>query len=208
MSTQEAQKPTIANTSGTGRDETLRQRAVRRSNTDDTLSNTEDREKKDDPENGRDHEAGKQKKSAGHEDHVKNSKQHHHMDTGRPMLATATVGMCHCGAGCILGDIIGEWLVYGTNAAFSSPPRLQWSEMLVDFGFGFCIWQLLSVFVHRTHGWRVGTQGDFSGLQSRCAFAIVFETGLFGWMAIFQIAIFHWELTTPNCNILVDGADW
>merc|ERR1712227_1071718 len=53
------------------------------------------------------------------------------------MFATVTVGVCHCGAGCVLGDIVGEWLVYGTNAAFGSPPRLLWAEMLVDFGFAF-----------------------------------------------------------------------
>jgi hypothetical protein len=34
----------------------------------------------------------------------------------RPMFATVTVAICHCGAGCVLGDIVGEWLVYGTGA--------------------------------------------------------------------------------------------
>lgn len=35
------------------------------------------------------------------------------------MFATVTVAVCHCGAGCVLGDVIGEWLVYGTGATIN-----------------------------------------------------------------------------------------
>jgi hypothetical protein len=43
--------------------------------------------------------------------------QHHHgMSTDRPMFATITIATCHCGAGCVLGDIIGEWLIYKSDA--------------------------------------------------------------------------------------------
>lgn len=40
----------------------------------------------------------------------------HMGSSSRPMFATVTVAVCHCGAGCLLGDIVGEWLVYGTDA--------------------------------------------------------------------------------------------
>ena len=43
-----------------------------------------------------------------------------HMMEERPMFATITIAVCHCGAGCLLGDIVGEWLVYGTNARIDS----------------------------------------------------------------------------------------
>src|SRR5271170_777100 len=51
---------------------------------------------------------GSEEEMSGHE--------HYHMSSDRPMFATVTVAVCHCGAGCLLGDIIGEWLVYGTGA--------------------------------------------------------------------------------------------
>lgn len=38
----------------------------------------------------------------------------------QPMFPTVTIAVCHCGAGCLLGDIIGEWLVFGTNATLGS----------------------------------------------------------------------------------------
>jgi len=43
-----------------------------------------------------------------------------HMMEERPMFATITIAVCHCGAGCLLGDIVGEWLVYGTDAQIDS----------------------------------------------------------------------------------------
>ena len=56
---------------------------------------------------------------------------HHHMhdDPNRPMFATVTVAVCHCGAGCVLGDIVGEWLVYGTGAMING--RDIGPEMLI-----------------------------------------------------------------------------
>jgi hypothetical protein len=45
------------------------------------------------------------------------------------MFATITVAVCHCGAGCVLGDIVGEWLVYGTGATING--RMLWVEYLV-----------------------------------------------------------------------------
>ena len=54
---------------------------------------------------------------------------HRHGGGERPMFATITVAVCHCGAGCVLGDIIGEWLVYGTGAAING--RMLWAEYLI-----------------------------------------------------------------------------
>lgn len=61
--------------------------------------------------------------SGGHAAH------HHHGGGERPMFATITVAVCHCGAGCVLGDVIGEWLVYGTGATIAG--RELWVNYLV-----------------------------------------------------------------------------
>jgi hypothetical protein len=41
--------------------------------------------------------------------------RHREMSADRPIFATITIATCHCGAGCVLGDIVGEWLVYRTG---------------------------------------------------------------------------------------------
>ncbi len=51
-----------------------------------------------------------------HQHHNMSGHGHSHEKPGRPMFATITIAVCHCGAGCVLGDIIGEWLIYRTGA--------------------------------------------------------------------------------------------
>lgn len=45
------------------------------------------------------------------------------------MFATVTVAVCHCGAGCVIGDIIGEWIVYGAGVTING--RSLWPEYLI-----------------------------------------------------------------------------
>lgn len=62
--------------------------------------------------------------------HTAGSHAHrHHGGSERTTFATITVAVCHCGAGCVVGDVIGEWLVYGTGAAING--GTLWPEYLV-----------------------------------------------------------------------------
>lgn len=60
------------------------------------------------------HHGVKMTRPDGHSmDHGRTADQHlHGMSADRPMFATITIATCHCGAGCVLGDLIGEWLIY------------------------------------------------------------------------------------------------
>lgn len=73
----------------------------------------------DDLEKGADHTA----------DHDGHGSPHCHSGSERPMFATVTVAVCHCGAGCVLGDIIGEWIVYGADVTING--RTLWPEYLI-----------------------------------------------------------------------------
>ena len=53
----------------------------------------------------------------------------HHGSSDRPMFATITVAVCHCGAGCLLGDIVGEWLVNSAGIVING--RGLWAEYLI-----------------------------------------------------------------------------
>jgi len=108
----------------------------------------------------------------------------------------------------VLGDIVGEWLVYGTNAAFGSPPRLLWAEMLVDFGFAFLFGIVFQYFSIAPMAGEYGPKIVYRALKADALSLLFFEIGLFGWMAIFQIAIFSWEFGDAHGYVLVDDADW
>lgn len=77
---------------------------------------------------------GKIKDDGAQQGHEMSGHEHHqHMSAERPMFATVTVGVCHCGAGCLLGDIAGGWLVYGTGTQIRD--HTLWAEFLIGMKF-------------------------------------------------------------------------
>jgi hypothetical protein len=71
--------------------------------------------------------------SAQHHDmsHMNHGAMHNmHMPSpDQPIFPTVTIAVCHCGAGCLLGDIVGEWLIYGANIMINC--RSIWPEFLI-----------------------------------------------------------------------------
>ncbi|KAK3115343.1 hypothetical protein LTR53_005428 [Teratosphaeriaceae sp. CCFEE 6253] len=112
--------------------------------------------------------------------------------TERPMFATVTVAVCHCGAGCVLGDIIGGWIVYGANATING--RTLWVEYLIEFAFAIVIGVFLQYFSIAPMAGEYGPKIFYRAAKADFLSLLFFEIGLFGWMAIFQVAIFHWRL--------------
>lgn len=54
---------------------------------------------------------------------------HNHGAGTRPIFVTLTIAICHYGAGCVIGDVIGEWIIYGTSATING--RSLWPAYLV-----------------------------------------------------------------------------
>jgi len=125
-------------------------------------------------------------------DHENGRHDHHHGESSRPMFATITVAVCHCGAGCVLGDIIGEWIVYGTGATING--RALWPEYLIDFAFAIVIGVFFQYFSIAPMAGDYGPKIFYRALKADFLSLLFFEIGLFGWMAIFQVAIFQWKL--------------
>ncbi|KAK4954714.1 hypothetical protein LTR66_002306 [Elasticomyces elasticus] len=119
--------------------------------------------------------------------------QHHHdMSADRPMFATITIATCHCGAGCVLGDIIGEWLVFRSGVTIDG--SMLYAAFIIDFALALAfgiVFQYFSIApMVGDYGWKTiirSVKADFLSLT-------FFEVGLFGWMAIFDLLIFDQKL--------------
>lgn len=115
--------------------------------------------------------------------------------TKPPQLQTWHVAdaVSHCGAGCTLGDIGGEWILF---AIFSAPAigaagTYGW-EIVADFALA---WTLGIAFQYFT----IAPMHDGVGPAARIAQAIevdtlsilAFQLGLFGWMALAHFVLFQ-----------------
>ncbi|KAK5175852.1 uncharacterized protein LTR77_000992 [Saxophila tyrrhenica] len=104
----------------------------------------------------------------------------HHHSSARPMWATVLIGVSHCGAGCVLGDIVGEWLVYGTNATLGG--AMIWVELLVDYAFALLFGVAFQYFSIAPMSGDYGPKSVWRALKADFLSLTSFEVGAFGWM--------------------------
>ena len=106
----------------------------------------------------------------------------------RPGWVSIAIETSHCGAGCSLGDLISEFVVFWL--AVSIAGQMLGAEYVGDYllalAFGI-VFQYFAIAPMRGLGVRDGlvaaVKADFISLTA-------FEIGLFGWMAIFQLVLF------------------
>ncbi len=106
----------------------------------------------------------------------------------RSLAQASFLGASHCGAGCALGDFIGEWLVYVSGFAIAG--SVLWANYLVDFvlaylfGIGF---QFFSIAPMRCLGVR---DGLIAAIKADTVSILAFEVGMFAWMAVSHELLF------------------
>jgi hypothetical protein len=107
---------------------------------------------------------------------------------GKPFWAGTAVSTTHCGAGCVLGDLIAEWIVFA--AALQLLRLTLPAEYFLDYALALSwgiLFQYFAIAPMRLlslgKGLRLAAKADFFALTA-------FEIGLFGWMAIFQLVLF------------------
>ena len=123
---------------------------------------------------------------------------------GRPVVMTADEGgataareptwhgvfisATHCGAGCALGDLVGEWLVFA--AALTIAGATLWPEYLIDFVLAYVFGIFFQYFAIRPMGELSPRQAIRAAIKSETLSIIAFELGMFGWMALVYYVLF------------------
>lgn len=107
-------------------------------------------------------------------------------DYGEPV--SVGIGVSHCGAGCTLGDIIGEWAIFAAGVLLAG--ATLWPEYIADYTLAFTIgiaFQYFSIAPMRGLGFR---DGIIAALKADTLSLTAFEVGLFGWMALTYFVLF------------------
>lgn len=105
-----------------------------------------------------------------------------------PFSVSVGISDTHCGAGCALGDLISEWVLFAAGATIAGVAL--WPEYIVDFALAFVFgiaFQYFTIVPMRQLGFR---DGVIAALKSDTLSVITFEIGLFGSMALFYFVFF------------------
>jgi hypothetical protein len=116
--------------------------------------------------------------------------------TEMPFWQTSLVATTHCGAGCTLGDIVAEWLVF--LVGFRIAGMFLWPELIFDFVAAFALGIVFQYFaiVPMRH---VGPgKGLVAALKADALSLTAFEVGLFGWMLLMHFVFFRRAPLPPD----------
>ena len=112
----------------------------------------------------------------------------HALGPAKPRWVTMAIEVSHCGAGCALGDLIAEWLIFAL--ALTVAERTLFAEYLGDYALALAlgiVFQYFAIAPMQGLGVKDGlvaaAKADFIALSC-------FELGLFGWMALMAFVFF------------------
>ena len=112
------------------------------------------------------------------------------MHDHRPMWQSALLGSTHCGAGCMVGDVVTDTALFLAGAS-----ALLGSALLTSYVFDFIAAYLLGIVFqyfaivpmrHLSPG-----AGIWAAIKADTLSLIAFQVGMYAWMAVYQKLIFH-----------------
>ena len=128
--------------------------------------------------------------------------QHGEEDPGtrKPFWAMVAVADGHCGAGCTLGDILAEWMIYALGLSFFGAMRYHelFTAYVLDYTFAYVLgiaFQYFTIAPMRGLGFWPGV---WAAIKVDTLTLTAFEVGLFGWMALPPLVFFGHPLPTTD----------
>ncbi|HKK13249.1 MAG TPA: DUF4396 domain-containing protein [Gammaproteobacteria bacterium] len=107
----------------------------------------------------------------------------------RPFWQRVLVSTSHCGAGCTLGDIAGEWtLAAGALVWFGSTLATSYAvDFAYAYGFGILFQYVAIVPMRGLRPW----QGIVEAVKADTLSLVAWQLGMYGWMAVTQLWLFQ-----------------
>jgi Domain of unknown function (DUF4396) len=107
---------------------------------------------------------------------------------GKPRWAVMATEVSHCGSGCVLGDVISEFVIFAL--ALTIAGTALWAEYLGDYILALVLgvmFQYFAIAPMRGLGFRDGLR---AAAKADVISLTAFEVGLFGWMAVMMFVLF------------------
>lgn len=118
-----------------------------------------------------------------------------HAGDHKPFWRTVLVATSHCGAGCAIGDVVGESAIFLVGFTLFSSKLL--TAYAVDFALAYglgIVFQYFTIAPMRNLGVR---DGLMAAAKADTISLVAFEVGMFAWMALNRLVFFA---TPPEPN--------
>ena len=118
----------------------------------------------------------------------------------KPFWAMVAIGDSHCGAGCTLGDMVAEWMIFGLSLSLFGAMKHHelFTAYVLDYAFAFTlgiVFQYFTIAPMRHLGFAAGL---WAAIKADTLSLTAFEIGLFGWMALPSLVFFGHPLAKTD----------
>ena len=114
----------------------------------------------------------------------------------KPFWASTFVGVTHCGAGCTLGDFVGEWTVFLLGWTIAG--LALWPELIADFTLAFLIGVVFQYFAIAPMRHLQPLPGIWAAIKADALSITAYEIGMFIWMVLMRFVFFPHHPLHPN----------
>jgi hypothetical protein len=134
---------------------------------------------------------GMEKGTAGHA-HAENAHElkpnAHQPDQSTPTAAQVAVGTSHCGAGCMLADVVCEFTIAAFGITVLGSMLL--AEYSIDLAAAWLLGIVFQYFAIRPMRQGTATQALVAAIKADTLSILAFQVGMYAWMAIVSFLLF------------------
>ena len=98
------------------------------------------------------------------------------------------VSATHCGAGCALGDVIGEWVVFAGSLTIAG--SMLWPGYVLDLALGYVFGILFQYWAIKPMSELGRRAALWEAVRADTLSIVAFEAGMFAWMALVFFVLF------------------
>jgi hypothetical protein len=125
------------------------------------------------------------------------SRHHERHGKERPFWQIVATGATHCGSGCVLGDLVAEWITFAAPLiVFGQKIFGGW---IVDYVCAYLFGIVFQYFSIKPMKGLSPGQGIWAAIKADTLSLTAWQIGMYGWMAIATFLVFGYELdkTSP-----------
>lgn len=113
-----------------------------------------------------------------------------------PTLAQVALAASHCGAGCMIADVVTEFTLFGLGATILG--SVLWSEFVWDFVAAWLLGIVFQYFTIKPMRNLSVAEGIVAAIKADTLSILAFQVGMYGWMAIVYFLLFPAPHLHPN----------
>jgi hypothetical protein len=117
-------------------------------------------------------------------------------DDAPPTLAQVAVGTSHCGAGCMLADVLSEFAIAATGITLLG--SVLWAEFAIDFAAAWALGVVFQYWAMRPMRPKLSSrQVILAAMKADTLSILAFQVGMYAWMALVYFKLFPGPHLTP-----------